>query len=77
MTTETRELDAALCRRETQCPYSDHWFGYAIISPRVVMGWTRFQGGLTKLVTYLDGNPENNWTAAEFLQHAVPEGTLS
>ncbi|MEF8842734.1 MAG: hypothetical protein V5A62_14110 [Haloarculaceae archaeon] len=32
------------------------------------------QGRLTKLVTYLDANPENNWTAAGYLANAIPEG---
>jgi len=27
-----------------------------------------------KLVTYLDANPENNWTAAGYLANAIPEG---
>jgi thiosulfate dehydrogenase [quinone] large subunit len=41
---------------------------------RVVMGWVLLRGGLTKLVTYLDGNPANNWTTASFLQNAIPQG---
>jgi thiosulfate dehydrogenase [quinone] large subunit len=32
------------------------------------------QGGLTKLVTYLDANPDNNWTAAGYLANAIPQG---
>ena len=38
------------------------------------MGWTLFQGGITKLITYPDANPEDNWTAAGFLNNAIPEG---
>jgi len=41
---------------------------------RVLMGWVLFRGGVTKLVTYLDANPENNWTAAGYLANAIPEG---
>jgi len=41
---------------------------------RVVMGWVLLQGGLTELITYLDANPEDNWTTAGFLVHAIPEG---
>jgi len=38
------------------------------------MGWVLLQGGVTKLITYLDGNPETNWTAAGYLANAIPEG---
>lgn len=41
------------------------------------MGWTLLQGGLTKLVTYLDSNPDNNWTAAGFLTHLPEENPLA
>ncbi|MFB6170042.1 MAG: DoxX family membrane protein [Haloarculaceae archaeon] len=74
MSTRTRELDAELFGRETHFEYSDHWVGYAVIALRVVMGWTLFQAGLTKLLTYLDANPGNDWTAAGFLAHGIPEG---
>jgi thiosulfate dehydrogenase [quinone] large subunit len=70
----TRKLNTEILGRETNFEYSEHWLGYALVSMRVVMGWVLLQGGLTKLVTYLDANPENNWTAAGFLQNAVPEG---
>ncbi|MFC5368724.1 DoxX family membrane protein [Salinirubrum litoreum] len=74
MSTRTRTMDAELFGRETNFQYSETWIGYAIIALRVVMGWTLLQGGLTKLVTYLDANPENNWTAAGYLANAIPEG---
>ncbi|MBX0295931.1 DoxX family membrane protein [Haloarcula nitratireducens] len=74
MSTNTRRLDAELFGRETDFEYSEHWIGYAILALRVTMGWVLLQGGLTKLVTYLDGNPENNWTAAGYLANAIPEG---
>jgi thiosulfate dehydrogenase [quinone] large subunit len=74
MSTNTRQIDAELFGRETHFEYSEHWLGYAIVSMRVVMGWVLLQGGLTKLVTYLDANPENNWTAAGFLLNAIPDG---
>ena len=54
--------------------YSENWVGYSVFLLRIVMGWTLFQGGVTKLVTYLDANPDNNWTAAGFLANAVPAG---
>jgi thiosulfate dehydrogenase [quinone] large subunit len=70
----TRRLEAELFGRQTTFEYSETWIGYALVGLRVVMGWTLLQGGLTKLVTYLDANPENNWTAAGYLQNAIPEG---
>ncbi len=74
MSTNTRTMEAELFGRETRFDYSEHWVGYALVTLRVVMGWTLFQGGLTKLVTYLDADPANDWTAAGFLAHAIPEG---
>ncbi|WP_227133412.1 DoxX family protein [Halorubellus salinus] len=74
MSAQTRQLDAELFGRETNFEYSEHWIGYALVGLRVVMGWVLLQGGLTKLVTYLDANPENNWTAAGYLANAIPEG---
>ena len=74
MSTRTRTLDAELFGRETHFEYSEHGLGYAIIAMRVTMGWVLLQGGVTKLITYLDANPENNWTAAGYLMNAIPEG---
>ena len=74
MSAQTRQLDAELFGRETHFEYSEHWIGYALVSMRVVMGWVLLQGGLTKLVTYLDADPANNWTAAGYLANAIPEG---
>jgi thiosulfate dehydrogenase [quinone] large subunit len=74
MSAQTRKLDAEIFGRETNFEYSEHWVGYALVGLRVVMGWILLQGGLTKLVTYLDGNPETNWTAAGYLANAIPEG---
>lgn len=71
----TREtLQTEMFGREVSFEYSAHWVGYSLFLLRVVMGWTLFQGGVTKLITYLDANPENNWTAAGFLLQAIPEG---
>jgi thiosulfate dehydrogenase [quinone] large subunit len=73
MSTQTR-LETELFGREVQFDYSEQWIGYSLFLLRIVMGWTLFQGGVTKLITYLDANPDNNWTAAGFLANAVPEG---
>ncbi|WP_135303484.1 DoxX family protein [Haloarcula amylovorans] len=74
MSTNTRRLDAELFGRETDFEYSEHWIGYAILALRVTMGWVLLQGGLTKLITYLDADPANDWTAAGYLANAIPEG---
>jgi thiosulfate dehydrogenase [quinone] large subunit len=74
MSTDTRELDAELFGHEARFEYSEHWIGYALIALRVTMGWVLLQGGLTKLITYLDADPGNDWTAAGYLQGAIPEG---
>ena len=53
--------------RETAIEYSGNWVAYALFFMRVTMGWVLFQGGITKVL-----NPE--WSAAGFLQFAIPEG---
>jgi len=70
----TRTMEAELFGRETSFNYSETWVGYSLLIMRIAMGWVLLQGGLTKLVTYLDANPENNWTAAGYLANAIPEG---
>ncbi|MBX0322523.1 DoxX family membrane protein [Halomicroarcula sp. F13] len=74
MSTDTRHIDVELFGRKADFAYSEHWIGYAILSLRLTMGWVLLQGGLTKLVTYLDATAENNWTAAGYLANAIPEG---
>ena len=60
--------------RDVSFDYSETWVGYSLFLLRIVMGWTLLQGGLTKLVTYLDADPTNDWTAAGFLANAIPPG---
>lgn len=67
-------LETEILGRDVTFDYSEHWVGYSLLLLRVVMGWTLFQGGVTKLITYFDADPANNWTAAGFLQNAIPEG---
>lgn len=74
MATTDRELDTHLFGHETRVSYSARGVGYALVAMRLTMGWILLQGGLTKLVTYLDATPENDWTAAGFLQNAIPAG---
>jgi thiosulfate dehydrogenase [quinone] large subunit len=67
-------MNTELFGRRTDFEYSETWIGYALFGMRLVMGWVLLQGGLTKLVTYLDADPANNWTAAGYLANAVPAG---
>jgi thiosulfate dehydrogenase [quinone] large subunit len=67
-------MEAELFGRDVTFEYSETWIGYSMVALRVVMGWVLLQGGLTKLVTYLDANPANDWTAAGYLANAVPQG---
>jgi len=73
-TTDRDTLDAQLFGHETRVSYSGRAVGYALVAMRLTMGWILLQGGVTKLVTYLDGTPTNDWTAAGFLQNAIPAG---
>jgi thiosulfate dehydrogenase [quinone] large subunit len=63
----TRQLDANVFGRRTEFEYSETWIGYALLGLRLVMGWTIFYGGITKVL-----NPE--WSARGFLLNAIPEG---
>ncbi|WP_396610260.1 DoxX family protein [Haloferax sp. S1W] len=74
MATSSRTLETELFGQDVRFEYSERWVGYSLFLLRVVMGWTLFQGGVTKLITYLDADPSNNWTAAGFLANAVPPG---
>ena len=75
MATRTRQkLQTEMLGREVSFEYSEHWIGYAMVFMRVTMGWVLLQGGLSKLITYLNADPSDNWTAAGFLQFAIPEG---
>lgn len=61
---ESRGFTGKLLGREVQWEYSARWIVYAVFLLRIVMGWTLFQAGLTKITA--DG-----WTAAGYLQNAV------
>lgn len=61
-----RELQSELFGRKVTFAYSEKAFAYALLLLRLVMGWTFFQAGITKIL-----DPE--WTAAGFLTH-LPEG---
>jgi thiosulfate dehydrogenase [quinone] large subunit len=60
-------MKAELLGREANFEYSETWVGYALLGLRLVMGWTLFYAGITKVL-----DPE--WSAQGFLTHAIPEG---
>jgi len=60
-------MEADLFGRETTFEYSETWVGYALVGLRVVMGWTFFYGGITKVL-------DPTWSARGFLLNAIPEG---
>ena len=64
---ETNAFTGSLFGRRVAFEYSETWVAYAVVAMRVVMGWVLFQGGITKVL-----NPD--WTAAGYLQNAIPEG---
>ncbi|MFT4922648.1 MAG: thiosulfate dehydrogenase [quinone] large subunit [Haloarculaceae archaeon] len=63
----TNEMEADLFGQETQFTYSETWVGYALVGLRLIMGWTLFYGGITKVL-----DPE--WGVSGFLLHGIPEG---
>ena len=60
-------IEAPLLGRKVQLNVNAATIAYAVVFLRIVMGWTLFQAGITKVL-----NPE--WTAAGFLKFAIPEG---
>ncbi|ACV11417.1 DoxX family protein [Halorhabdus utahensis DSM 12940] len=67
----TRELDAELFGRAVSFRYSETWIGYSLLSLRLIMGWTFFYAGITKVL-----NPE--WSVRGFLTYSIgPENPLS
>src|SRR6056297_1252681 len=63
----TRELETELFGRPTNFRYSETWVGYALVALRLVMGWTLFYAGITKVL-------DSSWSAEGFLLNAIPEG---
>jgi len=63
----TRKLETELFGRRTDFEYSETWIGYALLALRLVMGWTLFYAGVTKVL-------DPAWSAEGFLLNAIPEG---
>jgi thiosulfate dehydrogenase [quinone] large subunit len=64
---EQTVLTGKLVGRRVAFEYSETWVAYTLVALRVVMGWILFQGGITKVL-------DPAWTAAGYLQNAIPEG---
>ncbi|MEM9953525.1 MAG: DoxX family membrane protein [Chloroflexota bacterium] len=62
-----KQFEGNLFGVDVKTEYNALSIAYAIVLMRVVMGWVMFQGGIVKVI-----DPE--WTAAGFLQFAIPEG---
>jgi thiosulfate dehydrogenase [quinone] large subunit len=60
-------MEAELFGRETRFDYSETWVGYSLVGLRLVLGWTFFYAGITKVL-----DPE--WSAGGFLLNAIPDG---
>lgn len=63
----TYNLENKVFGKTVRTEYNATTIGYAMVALRVLMGWILFQGGIVKVL-----DPE--WTAAGFLQFAIPEG---
>ncbi len=63
----TRQLESQIFGREVSFTYSETWVGYSLLGLRVIMGWSFFYAGITKVI-----NP--NWSVRGFLLHGIPEG---
>jgi thiosulfate dehydrogenase [quinone] large subunit len=63
----TNRFETDLFGRVHDVKYSENTVGYALLTLRMVMGWTFFYAGITKVL-------DPAWTAEGFLLHAVPEG---
>lgn len=63
----TRQLESEVFGWDYKFTYSETWVGYALFALRLLMGWTFFYAGITKVI-----NP--NWSVRGFLLYGIPEG---
>ncbi|MDY6773699.1 MAG: DoxX family protein [Candidatus Nanohaloarchaea archaeon] len=57
-------ITVELFGREETFEYSEHWVGYSLLALRLVMGWTLFYAGITKLL-------DPSWSAGGYLSHVA------
>ena len=65
MTTDT--FEGRLFGQAISFKYSQQWVAYSLFVVRVVLGWIFLQAGLQKLLAA-------DWSAASYLQNAIPPG---
>lgn len=63
----TYQMKHQMMGKTVETEYEGTIVGYVLVALRVVMGWILFQGGIVKVL-------DPTWTAAGFLQFAIPEG---
>jgi thiosulfate dehydrogenase [quinone] large subunit len=63
----SRVLKSEMFGFDVEFTYSETWIAYSLFSLRVIMGWTFFYAGITKVI-----NP--NWSVRGYLLYAIPEG---
>jgi len=63
----TRQLESSMFGRDVNFTYSETWIGYALFALRIIMGWTFFYAGITKVI-----NPD--WSVRPFLLYGIPDG---
>lgn len=63
----TRKLETRMLGRDVSFTYSETWVGYSLFALRIIMGWTFFYAGITKVI-----NPE--WSVRGFLLFGIPDG---
>ena len=67
-TGDTRQtMEAELFGREVSFDYSETRVGYSLLGLRLIMGWTFFYAGITKVL-------DPTWSARGFLLNAIPDG---
>jgi thiosulfate dehydrogenase [quinone] large subunit len=62
----TNEMEAELFGRTARFTYSETSVGYALLALRLVMGWSLFYAGITKVL-------DPGWSASGFLLHGIAD----
>ena len=62
----TRQLESQVFGWDVTFEYSETWVGYSLFSLRVIMGWTFFYAGITKVV-------DPNWSVRGFLLYGIKD----
>ncbi|MFB6131828.1 MAG: DoxX family membrane protein, partial [Halanaeroarchaeum sp.] len=60
-------LETTMLGRTVTFDYSDTWVGYSLFVLRLLMGWTFFYAGITKVI-------DPRWTVKGFLLYGISKG---